>query len=163
MKKLHFIGIGFSLLVLVTGEKVAAQDQRAASVGPRMIVNTKAMRNFVKTYESAVDPEWVTLKEGGYLCRFVIDSVRCRAFYGEKGAWLLTLASYEEKKLPRDVRATIRSTYYDYKISYIDEISVPGRSKIYLVQIQDDKGIKVLRVSDGEMETMRELVKLQAP
>lgn len=162
MKKLNLIGIGCYLLLLVAGEKADAQNRKAASVGPLMIVNTKAMRNFVKSYESAVDPEWVSLKDGGYLCRFVIDNVRCRAFYGEKGAWLLTLASYEENKLPRDIRAIVRNSYYDHTITYVDEISVPGRSKIYLVQIQDDKGIKMLRVSDGEMETVRELVKLQA-
>ena len=162
MKKLNLIGIGFSLLVLLAGEKAEAQNQKAASVGPLMVVNTKAMRNFVKTYESAVDPEWVTLKDGGYLCRFVIDNVRCRAFYGEKGAWLLTLASYEENKLPRDIRAIVKSSYYDYTISYVDEISVPGHSKVYLVQIEDKTSMKMLRISDGEMETVRELVKLQA-
>ena len=162
MKKLDFLGIGFSLLVLVAGERADAQNRRAASAGPLMVVNTKAMRNFVKTYESAVDPEWVSLKEGGYLCRFVFDSVRCRAFYGEKGDWLLTLASYEENKLPRDVRAIVRNSYYDYAITYVDEISMPGRSRIYLVQIQDEKSLKMLRVSDGEMETVRELVKLPA-
>lgn len=149
------------LLGMAAAPKVSAQAQGAASISPIMVVNTKAMRNFVKAYETAVDPEWVLLKEG-YVCRFMIDGVRCRAFYSQKGAWLLTVASYEENKLPKDVRAMVRSTYYDYTISYIDEISAPGKSKSYLVQIQDEKGMKILQVSDGGIETVKELVKLAA-
>jgi hypothetical protein len=37
---------------------------------------------------------------------------------------------------------------------------MPGKSTIYLVQIQDDKEIKVVRISEGEMETINEIEKL---
>jgi len=161
MKKVHLIAVAFSL-VLTAGEKADAQGHGAASVSPLITVNTRAVRNFVKSYESAVDPEWVALKEGGWQCNFIVDGIRSRAFYTKKGNWLGTLASYNENKLSRDVRAIVKSTYYDYTITYIDEITVPGESKIYLVQIQDDKALKVLRISDNDMETMRELVKLPA-
>jgi hypothetical protein len=162
MKKSHFIGTAFSLLVLTAGEKASAQVRELATVAPMTLVNTRAMRNFVKTYATAVDADWQPMKEGGWQVRFVKDSIRYRVLYSEKGNWLFTLGAYGENKLPRDVRSLVRSTYYDYTISYIDEVSAPGQSIVYLVQIRDARGMKVLRVSDGDMETVNELTNLAA-
>jgi hypothetical protein len=162
MKKLHLAGTALLLIALAVGEKTGAQVRETASVSPLMLVNTRAMRNFVKSYSSAVDANWQPVKEGGWQVFFIADSIRCRALYSKRGNWLFTLRSYNENRLPRDVRSIVRSTYYDYAITYIDEVSAPGQATTYLVQIQDEKGIKILQVADGEMETLRELAKLQA-
>ena len=59
-----------------------------------------------------------------------------------------------------EVRALVKTTYYDYTISHIDEIHLTEQSNtIYLVLIEDDKTFKTIRVCDGEMEEIHELVK----
>ncbi|MBS1604201.1 MAG: hypothetical protein JST42_16155 [Bacteroidetes bacterium] len=162
MKKLHLAAAAFLLLALVVGQKADAQAPQTVSAGSLLFVNTRALRNFGKSYSSAVDAEWQALKDGGWQVRFVSDSIRYRALYSGKGNWLFTIGSYNENRLPRDVRSIVKTTYYDYAITYIDEVSAPGQPTTYLVQIQDEKAIKILQVADGEMETLRELVKLAA-
>jgi hypothetical protein len=41
--------------------------------------------------------------------------------YGKHGYWLYTIRRYDEKNLPADVRALVKSTYYDYTFLHIDK------------------------------------------
>ncbi|MGI8952391.1 MAG: hypothetical protein ACR2FN_12510 [Chitinophagaceae bacterium] len=59
---------------------------------------------------------------------------------------------YDETKLPHDVRAQVKSTYYDYAITTVDEVHYQGQI-VYLVHMQDANTWKIIRVnSDGEMD-----------
>ena len=60
-----------------------------------------------------------------------------------------------KKKLPADVRALVKSTYYDYTILHIDEVNVPGQENpIYFLLLRDNKNFKTARVCGGEMEVI---------
>jgi hypothetical protein len=80
-----------------------------------------------------------------------------RAFYDERGGWLTTIAGYTAEHLPADVRRQVHSVYYDYSILYVNEINVPGKPVAYVVQVQDKRAIKIVRVLDGEMEEIQEI------
>jgi hypothetical protein len=83
--------------------------------------------------------------------------VKKRALYDERGGWLTTIAGYTEEHLPEAVRREVRSTYYDYAILFVNEISMSGKPVSYVVQIQDKKTIRILRVVDGEMEEIQKI------
>jgi hypothetical protein len=50
----------------------------------------------------------------------------------------------------------VKRIYYDYAITFVNEISLSEDRKIYLVQVKDEKRIKILRIADDEMELIQE-------
>jgi hypothetical protein len=146
MKKLLFTSIWISLALLagahVPGEK-AADD--------------RAIRNFTRTYKGASDARWESLRDGGYVCRFKQNGVSKRAFYNKRGGWLATIAGYMTDHLPTDVRRQVHSVYYDYSILYANEIVMPDKPIAYVIQVQDGRTIRIVRVVDGEMEEIQEI------
>ena len=144
MKKLLItsIWIGFVLLA-------------SANVPGDNSPDIRAVRNFTRTYKDASNAKWESLKDGGCVCRFVQNGVMKRAIYDERGGWLTTIAGYTEEHLPNDVRRQVRSVYYDYSILYVNEIDMPGKPVAYVVQVQDRRTIRIVRVVDDEMEEVR--------
>src|SRR5882672_10575884 len=87
-------------------------------------INPKAIRDFIKYYKGSSDAEWSQLKDGRIVCRFVVDNTINRAYYDNKGNSQYTVASYTEDKLPGDIRNMVKSVYYDYAITYVNEIDM---------------------------------------
>lgn len=81
-----------------------------------------------------------------------------RDFYDKKGRLLFTIDYYGEKGLPAAVRSLVKSVYYDYTIRTVEEVKFAD-GHVYLVDMQDDASIKTVRVADGEMEVVRDLVR----
>jgi hypothetical protein len=117
----------------------------------------KATRNFSRDYKGASAVNWALTKEGGYVCRFTLEGVGQMAFYDRKGNWESTVAGYTETQMSKDLRKTVLSNYYDYSIIYVHEIRMAGKPTVYMVQVKDKRFIKILRVTDGELEEVREL------
>ncbi|HMI63045.1 MAG TPA: hypothetical protein VK518_19140, partial [Puia sp.] len=64
-----------------------------------------------------------------------------------------------EKQLPRDVRAIVKSTYYDFVITLVRIIEIPDHM-VYLVHMEDENSIKIVRVSEEyEMDVLEEFTK----
>lgn len=61
------------------------------------------------------------------------------------------MKEYSEKELPKEVRALVKSTYYDYSIGWVKEVS-QNQTVVYVVHIADGQNWKDLLVQDGEME-----------
>jgi hypothetical protein len=142
MKKLLFTSIWISLVLLASAHTPVLE---------------KATRNFSRDYKGAAGVEWQLLRDGGYLCKFVLDGVTKKAFYDKRGNWSGTVAGYTESSMPREVRKAVLTNYYDYSILYVHEICSPGKSAVYMVQIRDKRTIKILKVANEEVEEVREL------
>ena len=95
------------------------------------MINAKAIKHFSKDYPDATAAEWSALKDKGFLCRFSYKGVSNRAYYNAKGGWLFTIAGYQEAQLPKDIRTMVKRIYYDYAITFVNEISLPEDRKIY--------------------------------
>ncbi|HTS44212.1 MAG TPA: hypothetical protein VMH01_07430 [Puia sp.] len=115
-------------------------------------VNGKAIRQFQHDYKEVVNSDWSVLKDGGFLCRFIITDVPYRALYNPGGQWLYTISNYSGRQLSQSLRDKIQSSYYNYQITFVNQIDMPENKTIYLVEIQDEKSIKKVRVTDEEME-----------
>ncbi|HEY4936830.1 MAG TPA: hypothetical protein VII44_09630 [Puia sp.] len=121
-------------------------------------INVKAIKDFQGRFNGASNAMWFA-DDNGFVSYFVQNGYGNRAFYDKKGRWQYSLLFYGEDKLPRDIRATVKSTYFDLDITLVEEVqSTLGMA--YIVHLEDKSNIKILRVSkDGEMDIMQELTK----
>jgi hypothetical protein len=118
---------------------------------------TKAVRSFWQLYGDSKNENWFHL-ENGSLAEFVDKDIHYRVFFDRKGNWNYTLKQYSEKVLPKDVRAMVRSIYYDYAIKQVKEVN-QAQLVVYLIHIENDQEWKTIRVADGELEVAEEYVK----
>lgn len=118
-------------------------------------INFKAASDFKNTYPNISDETWEVPKNG-YVARFTSNSVITMNYYDKKGRWLHSIQRYDETKLPKNIRALVKSNYYDYSITSIQEINLNRNNTepIYLVHIKYDNEHKTLRVCAGEMEEL---------
>ena len=123
-------------------------------------INVTAVRDFVNRFKEQTDARWYKLKDASLLVKFEVPDISYRVAYSSRGNWVYTIQTYYEKKLPRDVRAIVKSTYYDYSITQVEEIDhADGAGKVYIVHLKDDICWKTVRVYNGEMDLMETLYK----
>jgi hypothetical protein len=122
-------------------------------------INMSAMRDFTTKYKDVNNASWYEAN-GGYVAKFTAGEATTTVTYKKNGEWFYTITGYSEKKMPKEVRALVKSTYYDYTIVNIEEIQVPNKdNNIFLVNVQDATTIKVIRVCDGEMQVLHDYTK----
>jgi hypothetical protein len=121
--------------------------------------NLKAETNFLKVYRHATGIEWSTLKDNSWMCRFYIDNISHRAFYSGKGKWLGTVSSYDGSKLDKNVSDRVKSNYYDFNIVFVNQVDMPGNKIFYIVEIQNEKSIRKIRIDNDEMDVVQEFEK----
>ncbi len=120
-------------------------------------VNTKALRHFTTTYEKASEIRWAKLA-GGFRVHFVNEGIDTRIYYNEKGAPESTVRYYFEKDMPSEIRHIIKTTYYDFSIFCVTEITTAGKTA-YLVKIEDRTCWKTVKVVEQETEITEEYSK----
>ncbi len=150
------------------GGKVAGDDQGLSPKAPiiskmekdlsadipyRNNINIKAIRHFSNSFANASEERWFTIKNG-YMVKCVVDSVKTRVDYDNRGQWVATIRYYEEEKLPKEIRALVKSTWFDYKIVLVEEVRFPTGSPVYVVHINWMDDWKNIRVQDGTVEEM---------
>jgi hypothetical protein len=120
-------------------------------------LNTKAVRDFSKTYSKAENIRWYTVSDG-FIVYYLLDGVKARSAYNPRGDWTYTIRWLDEFKLPGSVRHLVKSTYYDYAIRLVVEIA-SKKQKYYEVQMEGKASLVTVVVADGEMEVKEELRK----
>jgi hypothetical protein len=121
-------------------------------------MTSKAVRNFWEMFGDSKNENWFHVGTTGSLAEFEDMGIHYRAFFDKKGNWVYTLKTYTEKEMPRDVRALVRSEYYDYTIGWVKEVN-QAQLVVYLVHIENEQEFKTIRVADGEMTVAEEFVK----
>ena len=122
-------------------------------------VNTKAERNFTKTYKNPTDIMWYHLNDKRLMVRFFDNDIQTKIFYNRNGNNVAMIRYYTEDKLPNEVRHPVKSTYYDFNIFLVTEVTV-GNKIAYLVKIKDKTCTKTIRVMNGEMDVIEEFENL---
>jgi hypothetical protein len=121
-------------------------------------LTSKTVRNFWQLFGDSKNENWFHLGNGA-LAEFEDKGIHYRAFFDRKGNWIYTVKQYTEKEMPKDVRAAVRSIYYDYTIGHVMEVN-QAQLVVYLVHIENEQEWKTIRVAaDGEMEVAEEFVK----
>lgn len=122
-------------------------------------INTRALRDFVCRYEDASEVTWYGVKDG-FIVRFFTDSLPARSAYKKNGHWVYTILTYYESKMPQPVRHLVKSTYYDYSITLVEQIEQPNEPVKYVVHLQDAVSWKNVLVSNGQMDLIEDKKKL---
>ena len=97
--------------------------------------------------------EWYKVGQG-YIARFFMNGIKCQATYRGSGNWIYTIRYYNEAQMPRNVRATVKSVYYDFAITQVEEIKHINSPLVYIVHLQDSTSWRNIRVCEGEMEVL---------
>jgi hypothetical protein len=121
-------------------------------------ISVKAARDFEERYPSVSDAKWWPAKNG-FVVRFRLDSTDTRAAYDLRGNWVWTIKVYPEKQLNKSVRHLVKSTYYDFTITQIEEIERPNEHRVFLVHMYDSTTWKNVQVRDGEVRVVEEFKK----
>jgi len=118
-----------------------------------IIVNAKALKNFKRSFKNVSDIKWVK-NQYGFTARFTLNDISNVIYYDKNGNWQASLKTYNEDKFNRKLRAIVKSKYFDYKITQVQEIENTDTNGIptYIIHIEDEKSFMLVRVSDGNMD-----------
>lgn len=125
----------------------------AENVNIRSSINSRALKSFSKSFKNVADEKWTATSEG-FVATFKTDDVRTFVYYNKKGAWAGSLKGYNENKMNRSLRDIVKRRYYDFTITYVDEVeTIDSDGKpTYVIHLGDEKNILLVRVNDGVME-----------
>lgn len=123
-------------------------------------LNIKAVRSFTKDYKNVTDAKWSKLNKGFSIVYFAMDGIQTSVLYDKEGLCEWVRRDYSEDKLSREVRHRVKSTYYDFSIYCVNEITINGITA-YIVAIEDKTSRdetfwKIIKVVEGEIETIKE-------
>jgi len=77
----------------------------------------------------------------------------CTDVRDKNGKLAYQVKRYTEDQLNRPVKSLVHSQYAAYDITGVEEIVIPStKESIYLVHLQDDTQIKIVRVYNGETQ-----------
>jgi len=144
-------------------KKIAAdtntKDDFATGSLNESAVNLNAMRDFLHRFANAKNVKWHKA-DSGFSAWFMDSGKNICVQYKDNGNWVNTIIRYDEKLMPKDLRAIVKPVYYDDIIDGIVEIVVPSKENpIYLVYLHNDMRVRVLRVNDGELEVFKDYKK----
>ena len=95
--------------------------------------------------------------EKGYVVHSVIDGRKSMTAYDKKGKWVYTIQQYSIDDLDKSLKDRIRSVYYDYDVTIIQKVEQPGMDVVYVVHLENEKSIKIVRLTNDEMELIQDL------
>jgi len=109
-------------------------------------LNMKSIRDFHARYNHVDSSLWFAIPRG-YQVYFIQGEFGNRAIYDKNGSWEYSIILLDENSLPKEIRATIKSVYYDMTIENIEEIqSFEGVN--YFITLQDKFNIKVVKINE---------------
>jgi hypothetical protein len=97
--------------------------------------------------------------EKGYVVRSIIDGRQSMTAYDKKGKWVYTIEQYSIKDLDTDLSDRVKSVYYNYDVTGIQKVEQPGMDVVYVVHLQNEKSIKIVRLTTDEMELVKDLIR----
>lgn len=121
-------------------------------------INNRALKNFRKTIKSDGEERWYTTKDGSFVVKYEKEGIQCRSDYDRKGNWQSTTRYYGENLLPKDIRSMVKSVYYDFKITRIQEITLDGYL-VYIVHMEGEDSWVNLNICNGDMNVMESFTK----
>lgn len=126
---------------------------------PSKSVSAKALKDFSKWCNKASDCRWYSATGKGSIVFYQVGEKKGRRSYDQKGNFVYNILTYGEESLPVEVRDLIKRTYYQgYQIDLAQEVETIDK-KYFVVNISDDRTIKILSVFDGEVNELNNLTK----
>ena len=153
---LIFAGVNVNAQIAADNEHLLAQGLRhvitvepiTAPLLAENNVSVKVMRDFEKSFKNAEATKWYKTPQG-QMAYFTDHGIQSRAVYNNKGNWVYNMRSYNEQDLSKEIRTRVKTVYFDYSITRVNEITVQGRI-FYFVRMEDAKRCITVRVCAEE-------------
>lgn len=120
-------------------------------------VNGKVLKSFHKSFGEKPDAKW-SKSENGFVVYFKDNNVSTNVYFKNSGVIDYKINYYNEDQLPKDVRHSVKSNFYDYSIKQVSEVHKDG-TVTYFVKVEDKVSIKTIRVVGEECEVVEEITK----
>jgi hypothetical protein len=119
----------------------------------------RAKAHFYANYSGAQDVTWINLPDRNIYCVFHQGKVVNRVFYDNHGYWQYTLRGYPPSVLAKDVKDLVTDYYDGYRITWINEIQSTQDEPVYVINIENEDHIKVIKVVGDEIQQQQALKK----
>ena len=132
------------------------RDLTGVSLLSRNEINISAVRDFLNRFDEVENALWFAIPKGGYEAYFVRDGYGDRVIYDKSGGWEMSLITYDEDKCPRDIRAAVKSLFFDFDIFLVNEVH--NREGVdFIFYLMDKSSIRIVRVSkENAVEVLQE-------
>jgi hypothetical protein len=121
-------------------------------------INARMYKDFSSKFKNATDIH-TNAVDNSTVISCNADGKFSRILYDRKGHWQHTISSYDNEKLPLNVREVIEDVYPRYEIfGAAVEVTV-GDGTAYLVTIENKTSWKRIKVVNGETEVYEEYEK----
>jgi hypothetical protein len=137
--------VGASLRAQQENDSHLLNLRTIGSSGPAV----RAVRDFIRQEGDGKEEKWYKTDEG-FLAEFEQGGRKGRYFYNKKGVWCYSILGFGESGLPEDIRRLVRSTYFEFGIGWVEQVS-GTQGVAYVVHIENAKAWKEIVVRDGEM------------
>jgi hypothetical protein len=138
-------------------ENIHLYDNEASTARDAAIVSMRVLRDFARSFKNVTNEKWYKVSDG-YMASFSDNGIETKVAYDRKGVFHCILRTLNESQLPADIRAIVKSKYYDFKILVAYEITHDS-DPVYIFKIEDSTTLKMLRVADGEIEVITDNTK----
>lgn len=118
-------------------------------------VNERALKDIKKRYK--ISGEKWTNSNDVIAASFKVNNTHYSVYYDKKGHWTGSIKTYPENLLDKEFRSMVKSKYYDFQISGIQEIEYIGyKLPTYIVILQNKDTVKWIRINHGSMNVYKE-------
>ena len=156
MKKLILIaGLYCMLPGLYAASNVTSVNFKLAPVS----ASERAKTHFKENYGEVQNYAWYTAPDESLYCVFHRGNTVDRVFYDSRGYWQFTLISYEPSELKKYVRQKVADQFEGYRITYVNEIQSAYDEPTYMINLENEGNIKVVRVTGDDIEVKQSLIK----
>ena len=152
MKK-QILSIALGLVTMAIGTTTYAADKNIDS-STKLTSNKKPAKETGRELGNASSS--ITSSKEGFIVHSNVDGNEIASAYDKKGNWLYTIERHGAASLLKNVMDIVKDSYYDYFISGMEKVDRPGHNTIYIVHIEDSNSIKTVRVSNGEVEVVKD-------
>jgi hypothetical protein len=112
----------------------------------------RAKAHFNANYSGARDAAWYNLAKNNMYCVFHSGKVVNRVFYDSRGFWQYTLMGYPSSALSEDVKDQVNYAFDGYRITWVNEIRSTQDKPVYVINIENENHIKVIRIAGDDIE-----------
>ena len=122
-------------------------------------VSKKVAEVFNATFKDAQNVQWTKLNKD-FLAQFITADLKNRVLFHKNGEIVYHLKYGHENNLPQEVRKLVKSQYDYVDFNIINAINVlQDRRNIWVVNLEDNKKLIIVRVEDGEIEEVSNMNK----
>jgi hypothetical protein len=132
-------------------------ENESVSSSTKSKKSAKAFKSFSRQFKNVANADWEMTNTGAFVASFRDEKTNTKVYYNENGSYICTIKRYAESELPQSVRHMVKSNYYDYSITSVDEIQ--SEAIVYLVHIVFGNNCKTIRVTDEGMDIYEDLTK----